>query len=165
MKDRSVDDATLEMLEKAKCDNVSTVFDRSDKQEPRCGFGDLGVCCQQCYMGPCRIDPFGKGAQYGSCGLDANGIVARNIARDTAVGASAHSDHGRDVAHNLYMTAQGKTQGYEIKDAQKLTAIAQELGLDTSSGDINKIAAEVAHKCYDLFGQQEGELPFAQRAP
>ena len=165
MKDRSVDDATLEMLEKAKSENISTVFDRSDQQEPRCGFGDLGLCCQQCYMGPCRIDPLGKGPQYGSCGLDANGIVARNIARDTAVGASAHSDHGRDVAHNLYMTAQGKTQGYEIKDEQKLVAIAQELGLDTSSGDVNKIAAEVAHKCYNLFGQQEGELPFAQRAP
>jgi carbon-monoxide dehydrogenase catalytic subunit len=165
MKERSIDKATLQMLEKAKCDNVCTAFDRSDLQEPRCGFGELGVCCQQCYMGPCRVDPLGKGAQLGACGIDANGIVARNIARATTVGASAHSDHGRDIAHNLFMTAQGKTQGYEIKDERKLMILAQELGIDTSSGNAKKIASEVALKCLAEFGQQEGELLMAQRAP
>ncbi len=165
MKEKSVDKATLEMMEKAKCENVCTAFERSDMQDPRCGFGELGVCCQQCYMGPCRVDPFGKGAQYGACGIDADGIVARNIARATCSGAAAHSDHGRDVAHNLYMTAKGKTQGYEIKDVQRLFALAQELGIDTSSGDEKKIAAEVAHVCLGQFGQQEGELLMAQRAP
>ena len=165
MKERSIDKATLQMLEKAKCDNVCTAFDRSDQQEPRCGFGDLGVCCQQCYMGPCRVDPFGKGAQLGACGIDADGIVARNIARAAATGAAAHSDHGRDIAHNLYMTAQGKTQGYEIKDKEKLLSFAQELGIDTSGDDTNKLAAEVALKCLGEFGQQEGELQMAQRAP
>ena len=165
MKDRSIDKATLQMMEKAKRDNVCTAFDRSDMQDPRCGFGELGLCCQQCYMGPCRVDPFGKGPQLGACGIDADGIVARNIARATAVGASAHSDHGRDITHNLYMTAQGKTQGYEIKDEQKLLSFAQELGIDTSGADTNKLAAEVALKCLAEFGQQEGELHLAQRAP
>jgi carbon-monoxide dehydrogenase catalytic subunit len=165
MKDRSIDSATIKMLEKAKGDDVCTAFDRSDAQEPRCGFGDLGVCCQQCYMGPCRVDPFGKGAQLGACGIDADGIVARNIARATAVGAAAHSDHGRDVAHNLYMTAQGKTQGYEIKDEKKLMSLAQELGIDTASGDVKQIASEVALKCLAEYGQQHGELLLVQRAP
>ncbi len=165
MKERSVDKATLQMLEKAKCDNVCTAFDRSDLQDPRCGFGELGVCCQQCYMGPCRVDPFGKGAQYGACGIDADGIVARNIARACAVGASAHSDHGRDVAHNLYLTAHGKAQGYEIKDERRLLALAQELGIDTSDGNVKRTASEVAEKCLGQFGQQEGELIMAQRAP
>ncbi len=165
MKEKSIDKATLQMMEKAKCDNVCTAFDRAALQEPRCGFGEIGVCCQQCYMGPCRVDPFGKGAQYGACGIDADGIVARNIARNTAIGASAHSDHGRDVAHNLYMTAQGKAQGYEIKDPVKLMYVAEELNVDTSSGDVKKIAAEVAHKCMSEFGKQDGELIMAQRAP
>ena len=165
MKNRSIDKATLQMLEKAKSDDVCTAFDRSDLQEPRCGFGDLGVCCQVCYMGPCRVDPFGKGPQLGACGIDADGIVARNIARAAAVGASAHSDHGRDIAHNLHMTAQGKTQGYEIKDEQRLVSLAQELGIDTSGVDTNKLAADVALKCLGQFGQQEGELLMAQRAP
>ncbi|RJP68074.1 MAG: anaerobic carbon-monoxide dehydrogenase catalytic subunit [Candidatus Abyssobacteria bacterium SURF_17] len=165
MKERSVDKATLQMLEKAKCDNVCTAFERSDMQDPRCGFGELGVCCQQCYMGPCRVDPFGKGAQYGACGISVDGIVARNIARACAVGASAHSDHGRDIAHNLYMTALGKTQGYSIVDERKLFVIAEEFGIDTSSGDTKKLAAEVAHKCLEQFGQQEGEVLTTQRAP
>ena len=165
MKERSIDKATLQMIEKAKADNVCTAFDRSDAQEPRCGFGDLGVCCQQCYMGPCRVDPFGKGPQLGACGIDADGIVARNIARATVVGASAHSDHGRDIAHNLYMTAQGKTQGYEIKDKEKLVSIAQEFGIDTAGVATNKLAMEVAEKCLAEFGQQHGELQMAQRAP
>ena len=165
MKNRSIDKATLQMLEKAKSDDVCTAFDRSDLQEPRCGFGDLGVCCQVCYMGPCRVDPFGKGPQLGACGIDADGIVARNIARAAAVGASAHSDHGRDIAHNLHMTAQGKTQGYEIKDEQRLVSLAQELGIDTSGVDTNKLASDVALKCLGQFGQQEGELLMAQRAP
>jgi carbon-monoxide dehydrogenase catalytic subunit len=165
MKERSVDKATLQMMEKAKADNVCTAFERSDLQDPRCGFGELGVCCQQCYMGPCRVDPLGKGAQLGACGIDVNGIVARNIARATCVGASAHSDHGRDIAHNLYMTAKGKTQGYEITDETKLLSMAHEMGIDTSSGDIKEIAAEVAEGCLAQFGQQEGEVIFAQRAP
>ncbi len=165
MKERSVDSATLRMMEKAKSENVCTAFERSDLQDPRCGFGELGVCCQQCYMGPCRVDPLGKGAQYGACGIDVDGIVARNIARATASGASAHSDHGRDIAHNLYMTAQGKTQGYEIKDTKKLLMLAQELGVDTTSDDTNKIAGEVAEACLEQFGQQHGELLLAQRAP
>ncbi|GAB4354686.1 MAG: anaerobic carbon-monoxide dehydrogenase catalytic subunit [Candidatus Abyssubacteria bacterium] len=165
MNKKSIDKATLEMLEKATCEHVSTAFERSDMQEPRCGFGELGLCCQQCYLGPCRIDPFGKRAQYGVCGIDADGIVARNIARSVAVGASAHSDHGRDVAHNLYLTAQAKAQGYEIKDETKLMALAQEIGVDTSDGDTRKIASEVALKCLSQFGQQEGELFPAQRAP
>jgi len=165
MKNRSIDKATLQMMEKAKRDGVCTAFDRSDMQDPRCGFGELGVCCQVCYMGPCRVDPLGKGPQLGACGIDADGIVARNIARAAAVGASAHSDHGRDIAHNLYMTAQGKTQGYEIKDEAKLLSFAQELRIDTSNADANKLATEVASKCLAEFGQQHGELQMAQRAP
>jgi len=116
-------------------------------------------------MGPCRIDPFGKGPQYGACGISGDAIVARNIARSAAIGASAHSDHGRDVADNLYLTALGKTQGYEIKDQRKLLALAEEVGVDAFSSDFNMIAAKVADKCLEQFGQQKGELLFAQRAP
>jgi carbon-monoxide dehydrogenase catalytic subunit len=164
MKEKSIDKATRKMLRKAQDDGVSTVFDRTDLQSPRCGFGELGLCCQTCYMGPCRIDPFGRGAQYGVCGADSDAIVARNIARSAAIGAAAHSDHGRDVANNLLMTAQGKAQGYEIKDKAKLRALAEEFGLDTSQ-PLNDIAAQVALICKGQFGQQEGELLHAQRAP
>ncbi len=165
MKKKSIDNAALQMLRKADDEGVSTAFHRSDQQEPRCGFGELGLCCQQCYMGPCRIDPLGKGAQYGACGIDADAIVARNIARSAAIGASAHSDHGRDVVNNLYLTATGQAQGYEIKDTGKLFALAEEMGLDTTGHDINSIAARIAEICLAQFGQQNGEILFTRRAP
>ncbi|RJP22881.1 MAG: anaerobic carbon-monoxide dehydrogenase catalytic subunit [Candidatus Abyssobacteria bacterium SURF_5] len=164
MQEKSIDKASVQMLKKAKQEGVETAFDRSDRQNPRCGFGELGLCCQTCYMGPCRIDPFGRGAQHGVCGADRDAIVARNIARSAAVGAAAHSDHGRDVAQNLLMTAHGKAQGYEIKDQAKLLLLAEEMGIDTEQ-PVTAIAAQVALLCKAQFGQQDGELLPAQRAP
>jgi len=91
---RSVDPAAQEMLVHAHAIGAKTVWDRRDEMQPLCGFGDLGLCCDVCYMGPCRIDPFGERSQVGACGADAHLIVARNLARAVACGAAAHSDHG-----------------------------------------------------------------------
>ena len=44
----------------ASC-GIETVWDRYDTQDPHCGFGRLGLCCKNCNLGPCRIDPFGDG--------------------------------------------------------------------------------------------------------
>ena len=61
----SADSATKEMLKIAQEASIQTIWDRSELQEPHCGFGILGLCCKNCNLGPCRIDPFGEGAQYG----------------------------------------------------------------------------------------------------
>ena len=84
---RSADPAAQEMLEHARDLGAKTVWDRHDALQPLCGFGELGLCCDVCYMGPCRIDPFGERAQVGACGADAHLIVARNLARAVAGGA------------------------------------------------------------------------------
>ena len=68
MEKKSIDLATQEMLKKAQDENIKTSWDRLESQQPQCGFGQLGVCCTVCDMGPCRIDPFGEGAQAGVCG-------------------------------------------------------------------------------------------------
>ena len=112
------------MSEKIKNMNIETVWDRSGQQEPRCGFGELGICCRMCYMGPCRIDPFGQGAKLGVCGASPELIVARNFCRMIAGGAAAHSDHGRSVAKTLLLAAKNPQSGYTIKDASKLGRIA-----------------------------------------
>lgn len=91
---KSIDLASQEVLKKAQEENIKTAWDRLELQEPQCGFGQLGLCCTVCAMGPCRIDPFGEGAQVGVRGANADTIAARNLARKVAVGASAHSDHG-----------------------------------------------------------------------
>ena len=100
-KQRSVDPASLAMIDRACEAEIPIVWDRLDSQEPQCGFGRLGICCRHCTMGPCRIDPFGDGAQAGVCGATADTIVARGLLRALLGGAAAHSDHGREIVHAL----------------------------------------------------------------
>ena len=106
--------------------------ERYELQQPQCGFGLLGICCKNCSLGPCRIDPFGEGPQFGVCGADADTIAARNFLRMIAVGVSAHSDHGRAVAETLIKVAKGQAPGYQIKDEYKLIKLAQEFGINVS---------------------------------
>ena len=92
--ERVIDNASLEVLNKAEKDGVNTVFHRMDTQQNQCQFGKNGICCRICYMGPCRIT---SKSPKGVCGADADTIVARNFLREVVSGTSAHSDHGRHL--------------------------------------------------------------------
>jgi carbon-monoxide dehydrogenase catalytic subunit len=165
MAERSIDKASLEMLKKAAGENIVTVWDRLERQQPQCGFGLLGVCCRNCNMGPCRIDPFGDGPEVGVCGATADIIAARNLLRMIAAGAAAHSDHGRDIVNTLHAAATGEAQGYRITDEAKLQALAAEFGITTAGRGKEEIAAELAREAMEEFGMVKGRLQFAKRAP
>lgn len=165
MKEKSLDGTVNYMLEKTAKKGIETIFDRSRQQEPRCGFGELGICCKNCYMGPCRIDPFGKGPDKGVCGATAEVIVARNFGRMIAAGAAAHSDHGRDVAKTLLLAATDPGSGFTIKDTNKLEKVARFLEIPTEGRTKEEIAIDVANKALSNFGRQEGELDFIAMAP
>ena len=161
--DRSIDPASIEMLDHAAEQHIQVAWDRHEAMQPQCGFGQLGLCCRNCTMGPCRIDPFGDGPSEGICGADANVIAARNLARMIAAGTSAHSDHGRDVTHALLIAAEGGD--YVVKDDAKLRRLAEEWGVETdgkSPADLAKAVGEIA---LSQFGQQDGTLRFMSRAP
>ncbi|RPH49610.1 MAG: anaerobic carbon-monoxide dehydrogenase catalytic subunit [Desulfobacteraceae bacterium] len=163
---RSVDPATQKMLERAEKLDLETAWDRYEKMLPQCGFGELGLCCRICNMGPCRISPFeDAGPKKGVCGATADIIVARNLIRMIAGGAAAHSDHGRDLAHTLLLTAKGKSGGYKIKDETKLAALAKEYGIKTQGRAKEEIALDLAESAYAEFGKQEGFVQFSRRAP
>jgi len=163
---RSIDPAALEMLAQAEELGLETAWDRLEAMLPQCGFGELGVCCRNCNMGPCRISPFEEeGPKLGVCGATADIIVARNLIRMIAAGAAAHSDHGRDIAHTLLLTAEGKGGGYEIKDKAKLKALAAEYGIETEGRSKEEIALDLARAVYAEFGKQEGPIQFTRRAP
>jgi carbon-monoxide dehydrogenase catalytic subunit len=153
------------MIEHAAACGFELAWDRYEAVLPQCDFGVLGICCKNCALGPCRIDPFGEGAKCGVCGATADTIAARNLARHTAAGAAAHSDHGRDVVHTLLLTSLGKTEGYEIKNEPKLRALAKEFGIEEKGKELKKIAAEVAEVGLADFGRQEGTLRLVKRAP
>lgn len=144
---------------------IETVWQRYDKQEPHCGFGTLGLCCKNCNLGPCRIDPFGEGASVGTCGADADVISSRNLARHTAAGSACHSDHGREIAHTLMLCGQGKASSYKIKSEEKLRRVAAEYGIKTDGRKNEEIAADLGKTMLDDFGKQDEAPVLLKRAP
>ncbi len=144
--------------------DVETAWDRYAKQQPQCGFGKLGLCCRICNMGPCRIDPFGNGAQRGVCGADADTIAARHLVRMIAAGSAAHGEHGRSITHTMQLAGRGEAKDYTIKDADKLKRVAAEYGIKTDQS-LEKIATQLAEKGFDDFGRQHGVQTFVHRAP
>jgi carbon-monoxide dehydrogenase catalytic subunit len=135
--------------------DVTTVWDRYGAMVPQCGFGDTGLCCRHCLQGPCRIDPFGEGAKTGICGATADTMVARGLDRAIAAGTAAHSGHARHLAHTLLKMAKGETKDYEIKDAQKLKAVATRLSIPVKGRKEKEIALDVANAALADFHEKE----------
>ncbi|ARE86793.1 anaerobic carbon-monoxide dehydrogenase catalytic subunit [Clostridium formicaceticum] len=160
----SLDIIDEQLIKKAEQEGIETMWDRKKAMKTPCGFGEQGVCCRICAMGPCRVSPVeGKGAQRGICGATADTIVARNFARMVAAGTSAHSDHARDIAHVMHMAS--RDGSYTIKDEKKLLALAEEWEVKTEGRDIYDIAHEVAEVALNEFGKPFGTLRFPERAP
>jgi carbon-monoxide dehydrogenase catalytic subunit len=169
---KSIDQGSIELIEKAADDGVSTAFDRAELLKP-CPIGSVGSCCKNCGMGPCRV-PLAKGKEEtpeeklkrrGICGATAETIAARNFIRMVAGGAAAHSDHGRGVAELFLAVAEGKAPGYEIKDEQKLLQLALDWGVEIGDRSNNEIAKDIAEIALAEFGRQEGELITLRKAP
>ena len=162
---KTINSDTRAMLEIAQREGIETVWDRLAKQQPQCGYCSLGTSCRICAMGPCRVDPFGEGPQKGVCGADADIIVARNLARSIAAGASSHSDHGRDILETLYRVGEGKTDAYQISDPGKLRRLAAEYGLAVEGKSDQEAAAALAWEMMEDYGMRREKLPLAKRAP
>lgn len=154
---RTVDPAAQEMLEAAAAANIRTAWDRYKSQQPQCKFGNTGVCCRICIQGPCRIIPSKPGQDRGICGANAYTIVARNLVRYIAGGASAHSDHGREIAFTLLHTAEGHAPDYKITDSEKLVKVAKKVGIETEGRERNDIAIDVAKKALEDFGKYDSK--------
>ena len=133
---------------------------RVKNQTPHCKFGETGICCRICAMGPCRITPK---APRGICGCDAHGIVARNYLKFTAGGSATHSDHGREICHTLYCA--DPNGAYKVKDPEKLIRIAKEWGVETEGKDIYDLAHEMAVLGMGEYGKVFGYQNFLKRAP
>ncbi len=153
------------LLRKAERDQVETVWDRFEAQQPNCGYCEMGLSCRICIMGPCRIDPFGEGPQRGVCGADADIIVARNLGRMIAAGAASHSDHGRDLVEVLGAVAKGEAPGYRIREVEKLKSVAAEYGIQADGKAPEAIAAELADAMMEDYGTRKKQVTLVSRAP
>jgi carbon-monoxide dehydrogenase catalytic subunit len=150
---------TAKLKEMATFVHAETWEDRVKNQTPHCKFGEDGICCKNCSMGPCRIT---AKASKGICGADAHAIAARNYLRMIAAGTSAHSDHAREILHVLHSTS--RDGNYQVRDEQKLIKLAEEWGIPVDGRDIYDIAHEVAEVGLEEFGKAFGEMRFPARA-
>ncbi|MDR1094799.1 MAG: anaerobic carbon-monoxide dehydrogenase catalytic subunit [Spirochaetaceae bacterium] len=138
---------------------ADTWEDRNKAQTPHCKFGEDGICCKNCSMGPCRIT---AKAPRGICGADAHAIAGRNYLRMVSAGTSAHSDHAREILHVLLHAS--KDGNYHVRDEQKLLNLAAEWGVKTDGRDIYDVAHEVAGIGLSQFGMVDGYQRFVGRA-
>jgi carbon-monoxide dehydrogenase catalytic subunit len=159
--EQSVDPAAQEMLIRADEIGVGTAFSRADDMAP-CNIGSAGMCCKLCGMGPCRLT---KDGSTGICGATIDTIQARNLIRAIAAGASAHSDHGRDMAFTLKAVANGEAEGYVIRDIAKLRTVAALNDIPIDGRSPEEIANDLADLYIAQFGQQRGVLAPVKRAP
>ena len=170
--DRSIDIATIEMLDKAKVDGVATAFERAAAMKP-CPIGGSGSCCKICSMGPCRLPAPKRRAETaeekdkrrGVCGATIETIAARNFVRMIAGGSAAHSDHGRSVTQAFLAMARGERSDFEIKDEQKLLQVALDFGIEIGEKSVQEIAVEVGEAAMAEYGKPEGMIRFLKRAP
>jgi carbon-monoxide dehydrogenase catalytic subunit len=154
-----MEEVTAKLKERACAVCAETWEDRSKKQTPHCKFGEDGICCKNCSMGPCRISPK---ASRGICGAVAHAIAGRNYLRMIAAGTSAHSDHAREILHILHGAS--LNGNYHVRDEQKLIGLAKEWNVAVEGRDIYDIAHEVAEVGLGEFGKSFGIQRFLSRA-
>ena len=79
---KTVDPLSQDLLRGASKSGLALNWERYEKQQPQDGFLRLGLSCPYgCMQGPCRIDPFGRGAERGICGLNRDGMAAAFLLR------------------------------------------------------------------------------------
>ena len=70
------EEATNRLLETGAKVGADSWQLRVKNQTPHCKFGEQGICCRICSMGPCRIT---KKSPRGICGCDAHGIAWQKL--------------------------------------------------------------------------------------
>ncbi len=138
----SVHESVNYMYQKVHEEGLSNVADRFEEMEKiRCKFCQQGISCQLCSMGPCRITPK---TPRGVCGIDAHGIVMRNLLIKANMGLAAYTYHAREAALTLIKTGKGETP-FTIKDEAKLKLLAEIMDVDPNQ-PTDKLAVEVGEK-------------------
>ncbi len=138
----STEPSSKEMLEYVDRQGLSTIWHRFLEQQPQCGFGLLGLCCNNCGVGPCRIDPTGYGACRTSCGANADTIVARNFARHVAAGTSSYADLFKEVFNFYVSILEGKSP-LKLQDTEKLQKFAKELSISCEGKSVDEISRDI----------------------
>ncbi|MBF0566498.1 MAG: carbon monoxide dehydrogenase, partial [Nitrospirae bacterium] len=143
----SLHDSINALHERVKKDGMPSMAERFEGQEKtRCSYCTKGISCQLCSQGPCRITQF---ADRGVCGIDANGMVMRNLVHLNLFGTAAYSYHAKTAFKTLKAVGEGKSP-LVIKNEAKLNEVASVLGIETN-GDAKSTALKVAEYFWNEF--------------
>ena len=151
--EKTPDPAIRDMILRSEQLGIDTAFDRFDKQQPQCNFGLAGICCKICNMGPCRVTAKGK---KGVCGANADLIVARNLLRAAAAGASQHGMHARELMIELMYAAKGKLD-VPLLGEQKILTTAKNFGIPTEGRSVNDVAYDLAKELLEDLSSYDPE--------
>ncbi len=149
VRESTPDPAVCALLDHCAEKGISTVFDRFDQQKRHCKHGLAGVCCHICHMGPCQVT---ARAPRGTCGADADVIVARNILRWLAGATASHGSRGREAILALKAAAEGRFP-QEIRGPAKVKAVAKALGLFDDNASVESMAGAIADVLLEDLGR------------
>ncbi len=138
--EQAPDAAVREMVAYMESNGLENCFDRFDQQKPHCAFGLAGICCKVCSLGPCKIT---EKSPRGTCGANADLIVARNMVRAAAGGVAAHGARAREVMLTLKKAAAAEID-LPIIGKEKVLGIAGVFGLETEDKTVETLAGEIA---------------------
>ncbi len=162
--DRTMCDATAQMLEKARRDGVIIDLDRGYDMKP-CPIGEESACCKHCFMGPCRLNPRDPYKKIGVCGASIDTIMSRNFGRMVAAGSASHNDHGMNILELFKSVIDGKIGNFRIDDTLKLERLAESVGIDVEDKSLLEVAKALYSELEKTFSNVEGEMPFTKRVP
>ncbi|MBF0456420.1 MAG: anaerobic carbon-monoxide dehydrogenase catalytic subunit [Nitrospirae bacterium] len=153
MENVSLHGSINELHGKVKKDGMSSMLERFDAQEKtRCTYCTKGVSCQLCSQGPCRITKY---ADRGVCGIDANGMVMRNLVHINIFGTAAYSYHAKTAFKTLKAVGEGKAS-FEIKNEEMLNSVAVTLGVGKQKS-VKETALKVAEFFMNEFHRDSDE--------
>lgn len=155
----SYHESVLKAYERIKMDKMSNVWDRYAAQgiggnpDNRCQFCMTGRRCDLCSNGPCRADA--SIDKRGVCGITADGMAMRMMLLRNIMGASTYHYHAEQTIKTLRASAKGKSP-FRIREPQKLKALAERLGIDTS-GKPEDIALRLCDFVEEDFNRKSDE--------
>ncbi|MEK6654526.1 MAG: hypothetical protein AABY92_05195, partial [Thermodesulfobacteriota bacterium] len=133
---KTVDPVSQDLLRGASQKGLGLNWERYEKQQPQDGFLRLGLSCPYgCMQGPCRIDPYGRGADRGICGLDRDGMAAAFLLRLVFQGVLETMHEYPTVHHNAEIAWQAPL------DKNAAAALAQAGGTPLCTSEILETAS------------------------
>tara|TARA_Y100001954_G_scaffold238949_1_gene309762 strand:+ start:14358 stop:16205 length:1848 start_codon:yes stop_codon:yes gene_type:complete len=129
------------------CDPAAGGVQQNPDAGPRASsvFGQKEIHCEVCSLGPCAIT---DEKTRGTCGANADLVVARNILRAAAMDAA---DHGARVGRSMLALKQAADNeiSLPVAGSKPVSAMATEFGFPIKEQSLETLAGQVADTLFE----------------